>query len=488
MQSKSQNEIKIEKLVKGMNSLNLINYGSADIGRFESCVNPDPRRKAWALETAKTNLKKAGTTTMGLMGTGVKSTRGMAVTADKVRERKIGVCHELAQLGADHLLKQMDAGVIPRSSLKIVSHKAGFGGTHTFLLLDHSGDLSDLSKCVIVDPWAVTMGFVDKQGVYTSSNYPYKGMTKNLKLVFEVDIQGNEIAHTAEKAAVNVVPPEERGDREKVKVSQEPVDLQSVLRKTGNKDALLKENKTNPKPEKSVSTPAEANQFQGVLRRTPRREALLGDVKPVKPALPDEKPVLSEKPVAAGNNVSQGRQLPTTPRIPPAHVASITATETQRHSSLFHNSNPVKPSVSAEEVRLLMGDFYKKIEDRDTASNKANILRKLAFSVKKGEMSPESGVLSAVDLMLSEDKHVSETSWKRRGEPTVSTLREVFGVLNKFDESRAISNLLRKYSGQEESPEEMRNKSELIQVSDKILNDSEVVRDISPQNSTGLRV
>lgn len=427
-----QNEIKIEKLVKGMTSLNLINYGSADIGRFEHCVNKDPARKQWALQTAKTNLEKAGTPTMGLMGTGVNSKRGMAATASKVRERKIGVCHELAQLGADHLLKQMDANIIPRSSIKVVSHDAGYGGSHTFLLLDHTGDLSDLSKCVIVDPWAVTMGFIDTQGVYTSSNYPYKAMTKNLKLVFEVDAQGNEVANTAEKVATKVVPLEERGDRVKVQVSQEPMNLQSALRKTVNREALVS----------------------------------------------DEKPRLS-KPSFESPVVSQPKPKVTAP------VVIAPVRETQRHSSIFHASTQTKPNVSQDDAMKLLKAYFKVTKVRESATHKKKILSQLAIGVRDGVINPDRAVLLAVDLLMTNDARVGENSWSRKGEPGIENLKETFRIINEVDDTKTISNFLRRHAELPESDSQMRKAGELRQVSDKILNDPEVVRDVTAQSSVG---
>ncbi len=97
----------------------------------------------------------------------------------------MGACHTFAQLAADHFLALIENAQLNPMPIKIFNHQAALG-SHTFLLVDHtSNDLTDLSNCLIVDPWAVAMGHRDRDGVYTEDNYPFSDMTSNLVCCYD---------------------------------------------------------------------------------------------------------------------------------------------------------------------------------------------------------------------------------------------------------------------------------------------------------------
>ncbi|KTD31096.1 hypothetical protein [Legionella maceachernii] len=157
-------------------------YGSMDALRFPHCINPTVKEQV--IERSKKEYH--GPKVMGGMGAQQSYDRNaIKETAAKVKKMKMGACHTFAQLGADHLLNLMEEGKLPPMPIKIVSHKQSLG-SHTFLLLGHkSQDLTDLSHCLIVDPWAVAMGHDSTHGIFTEENYPYPGMTTQLECCYD---------------------------------------------------------------------------------------------------------------------------------------------------------------------------------------------------------------------------------------------------------------------------------------------------------------
>ncbi|MCW8385398.1 hypothetical protein OQJ18_05530 [Fluoribacter dumoffii] len=178
--------------------LNLAQYGSTDAGAFEWLIEPTARETVLAKSK---QLPKAQV--IGLGGAYVSYDQGkIAQTAQMVRKTGVGACHSFAQLAADHLLKKMEEGVLPPMHVKMVSHNVGLG-SHTYLLLDHnSNDLTDLSTCTIVDPWAVVMGHTKQgYGAFLTGNYPFPDMTTNLVLCYDSQAQ-DEKQLQAEETAV----------------------------------------------------------------------------------------------------------------------------------------------------------------------------------------------------------------------------------------------------------------------------------------------
>ncbi|MFT4059435.1 MAG: hypothetical protein QM652_07795 [Legionella sp.] len=165
-----------------LHQLHVDKYGSMDALRFPQCINP--KVKDQVLKAS--NKAYYGPQIMGNMGAQQSYDRGsIAKTAAKVKELQMGACHTFAQLAADHLLKLMDEGKLPRMPLKLVSHKENLY-SHTFLLYGHqSDDLTDLSQCLIIDPWAVAMGYNSTYGIFTEENYPYPEMTTKLECCFD---------------------------------------------------------------------------------------------------------------------------------------------------------------------------------------------------------------------------------------------------------------------------------------------------------------
>lgn len=195
-QEKKTNIVKIEfeKLVAQMQALKLVtikkdkgneevifNYASNDAYNFRDCIADDHKKAV--LDKEKGNSYKP----QMIQGTGAQKeyTLGnIRMAAKGVRESKRGTCQTFTALGADHLLNLMVGGKLAPATLKMVSHQDG-RGSHTFLLLHHEGDdLTDLSKCLIIDPWAVVMGHWESAGIFTSANYPFD-MLDNLKLVYD---------------------------------------------------------------------------------------------------------------------------------------------------------------------------------------------------------------------------------------------------------------------------------------------------------------
>ncbi|ARG96863.1 hypothetical protein [Legionella micdadei] len=169
-------------LTSYMYQLRADTYGSMDALRFPQCINPDMKE----LVIEKSKKEYYGPKVMGGMGAQENYDRSsIAETASKVKTMKMGACHTFAQLAADHLLTLMDEGKLPKMGIKIVSHNQSLG-SHTFLLVGHkSDDLTDLSNCLIVDPWAVAMGYGQTYGIFTEENYPYPGMTTNLECCYD---------------------------------------------------------------------------------------------------------------------------------------------------------------------------------------------------------------------------------------------------------------------------------------------------------------
>ncbi|WP_454782507.1 hypothetical protein [Legionella sp. WA2022007384] len=178
--------------------LNLGQYGSLDAARFDQCIEPSARETV--LAKSKQNIK--GPPVIGLGGALVSYDRSsIAKTANTVRSMGMGACHTFAQLAADHLLVAIEKGLLPPIHIKMVSHQNDLG-SHTYLLLDHNSDnLTDLSQCTIVDPWAVVMGFTKLgYGAFLMSNYPYPDMTSNLVCCYD----SQEVKHSkAEDTAVS---------------------------------------------------------------------------------------------------------------------------------------------------------------------------------------------------------------------------------------------------------------------------------------------
>ncbi len=178
--------------------LNLAQYGSLDAARFEQCIESSARETV----LARSKQTPKGPPVIGLGGALVSYDRkSIGKTADMVRNMGMGACHTFAQLAADHLFKEMEKGVLPPMHIKMVSHQNDLG-SHTYLLLDHnSDDLTDLSQCTIVDPWAVVMGYTQQgYGAFLMSNYPYPSMTTKLVCCYD----SQEVKHsTSEVTAVS---------------------------------------------------------------------------------------------------------------------------------------------------------------------------------------------------------------------------------------------------------------------------------------------
>lgn len=167
-------------LTEAMKKLNLQNYGCRDARSFETCINPSVKDDV--LEKSKKMY--IGPTIIGMAGASDDYSRQLIKSTAKVVEKtKMGECHTFAQLAAEHLLKLVESKELSGVDVKIVSHDAKLG-SHTFLLINHTGDLSDLSKCLIVDPWAYAMGYTATNGIFTMDNYPYPGMTTNLQCCY----------------------------------------------------------------------------------------------------------------------------------------------------------------------------------------------------------------------------------------------------------------------------------------------------------------
>ncbi|KTD36040.1 hypothetical protein Lnau_1024 [Legionella nautarum] len=164
-----------------MAQLKLKDYGSTDALRFTQCINPD--FEAEVIEKSKKNYHGPQ-----IIGMGVQSSydrKSIAQTATQVKKMQMGACHTFAQLAADELLSLIEQGKLSPMHIKIVSHKEGLG-SHTFLLINHnSDDLTDLSGALIVDPWAVAMGYRDTYGIFTTTNYPYLAMTTKLECSYD---------------------------------------------------------------------------------------------------------------------------------------------------------------------------------------------------------------------------------------------------------------------------------------------------------------
>lgn len=156
-------------------------YASTDALRFEQCINPNVKEQVIA------RSKKGGSGGPPASGYGAFQAfdrKLIASAAKNVRATKEGACHTFAQLAADDLLTAMEKGVLETMPIKLVSHKDALG-SHTFLLVGQSDDLTDLSQCLIVDPWAVAMGYTSTGGVFSQENYPYPHMTDKLECVYD---------------------------------------------------------------------------------------------------------------------------------------------------------------------------------------------------------------------------------------------------------------------------------------------------------------
>lgn len=183
-------------LAEQMHQLNLPQYASTDAARFRECIHPDLEDEV----LAKSKKEYYGPQVMGLAGAMANYHReAIKQTALNVKKMKMGACHTFAQLAADHFLSLIEKNQLNPMPIKMVSHQNDLG-SHTFLLIDHtSNDLTDLSHCLIVDPWAVAMGHRATNGVYTKDNYPFPAMTS--KLVCCYDNQAAVIAdEKSEKA------------------------------------------------------------------------------------------------------------------------------------------------------------------------------------------------------------------------------------------------------------------------------------------------
>lgn len=164
-----------------MAQLKLKDYGSMDALRFSQCINSD--FEAEVIEKSKKAYHGPQIIGMGVQS--IYDRQSISKTASQVKKMQMGACHTFAQLAADELLSLIDQGKLGPMHIKIVSHKGGLG-SHTFLLINHnSEDLTNLSGALIVDPWAVAMGYRNTYGIFTTTNYPYPGMTSKLECSYD---------------------------------------------------------------------------------------------------------------------------------------------------------------------------------------------------------------------------------------------------------------------------------------------------------------
>ncbi|CEK10575.1 hypothetical protein [Legionella hackeliae] len=226
-----------------MKELHLESYGCRDALSFEDLINPYVKDKV----VQDSKKEHYGPQIMG-MGGALESydRRLITSTAKKVKSMKMGECHTLAQLGAEHLLSKIESGLLAGASIKMVTHEDN-RGSHTFLLLNHTGDLSDLSKCIIVDPWAYSMGYTDTQGIFTIDNYPFPGMTTKLKCCYD---SWDDNVHLSRKYNREIGPQSQTNvEEEKMKINPEDAKgfieyLYGAARnliKDESKETLLKE-------------------------------------------------------------------------------------------------------------------------------------------------------------------------------------------------------------------------------------------------------
>ncbi|BCA96450.1 hypothetical protein TUM19329_28110 [Legionella antarctica] len=203
------------ELTQTMQSLHLENYGCRDAKRFEQCIKPNVKDEV--LEQSKKTF--SGEIIIGMAGASDNYTRKLITsTAKVVRKTKMGECHSFAQLAAEHLLTQAEQKKL-NLDIKIVSHDAQLG-SHTFLLINHyTDDLYDLSNCIIVDPWAYSMGYRDTQGIFTIDNYPFPSMTTNLTCCYN---SINDVEHLNRRYDVNIDPEEFEKMRSNIPFQEPP--------------------------------------------------------------------------------------------------------------------------------------------------------------------------------------------------------------------------------------------------------------------------
>jgi hypothetical protein len=187
-ESNSKNKV-YTHMISYMAQLKLSEYGSSDAIRFEHCIKEGMEKQVIDLS----KKEYFGPKVMGLGGSLTSyNEKTIHETASTVKKMKMGACHTFAQLAADHFLTLINEGKMQPMHIKMVSHDAGLG-SHTFLLIGHeSDDLKDLSKCLIVDPWAVVMGHTETYGIFTTDNYPFPDMTNDLICCYDSQVSNKE--------------------------------------------------------------------------------------------------------------------------------------------------------------------------------------------------------------------------------------------------------------------------------------------------------
>lgn len=161
-----------KQLSSVMEKLNLSTYKSSDVEKFPQCINPENKDKVL---TRSSGLKSKHQSDENY------SINNAGTIAEQLKETREGNCQSFASLALIQLIDAHSNKDIPFMPIKMVQHD-----THTFLLINHkSDDLDDLSDCLIIDPWAVTMGYDDTSGIFTKDNYPYPWMLNNLTTSYD---------------------------------------------------------------------------------------------------------------------------------------------------------------------------------------------------------------------------------------------------------------------------------------------------------------
>ena len=172
-------------LINQMYNLHLEKYASQDATRFKQCIREDKKEEV----LAKSKKLPSGGPVMGLGGALQSYNRkSITRTAQVVERMKAGACHTFAQLALDKILTAMENGEMQAATVKMATHKAGLN-SHTYLIIDHNSDklakLTNTSRAIIVDPWAVAMGHDHTRGIFNVEDYPYKGMIEDLNCVYD---------------------------------------------------------------------------------------------------------------------------------------------------------------------------------------------------------------------------------------------------------------------------------------------------------------
>lgn len=132
----------------------------------------------------------------------------MRVIGKEVLKTEAGECSSFASHAFNTLIDYLPEG----TPFHVVAHDDGYGGTHNYALLNFKGrnvTFEEIERqknnIIIVDAWALALGYNKTNGIFTLDNYPFIPMMKNLRILYQGTCTGDELQSSLTQVTEKII-------------------------------------------------------------------------------------------------------------------------------------------------------------------------------------------------------------------------------------------------------------------------------------------